>query len=103
MTQKEITGLLESTGLPVAYLAFPENDAPPLPFICYLYGNSDNFSADGIVYHRTDRVMVELYTKTKQPQYERVVEEALSGLFWEKEENYIESEKCFQIVYEMEV
>lgn len=103
MTQKELMALLESTGIPVAYYAFPENEAPPLPFICYLYPSSDNFSADGRVYHKFNRVLIELYTKMKQPEYEDKVENALSSFFWNKEENYIESEQCFQIVYEMEV
>lgn len=103
MTQRELTALLESTGLPVSYFAFPEGTAPAPPFICYRYRNSNNFSADGLVYHKTDHVAVELYTETKQPEYESLVEEALSGIFWKKQENYIESEKRFQIVYEMEV
>lgn len=103
MTQEELMTLLESTGLPVAYYAFPENEAPPLPFICYLYPNSDNFSADGIVYQTFNHVLIELYTKVKQPKYEAKVEAVLSSFFWNKTENYIESEQCFQIVYEMEV
>lgn len=103
MTQKELAALLESTGLPVSYFAFPEDTAPAPPFICYWYQNSNNFSADGLVYYKTDHVAVKLYTATKQPEYESKVEAALSGLFWEKKETYIESEKRFQIVYEMEV
>ena len=35
----------------------------------------------------------------------RSLESALTsaGLFWEREENYIESEHCFEIVYEVTI
>ena len=36
MTTEELGKLLETSGLPVAYNAFPIGDAPALPFICYL-------------------------------------------------------------------
>ena len=49
MTLGEFKELLETTGLPVAYYSFPENEAPSLPFICYISPGTDNFSADGVV------------------------------------------------------
>lgn len=103
MTLKELGTLLESTGLPVIYRAWPEKEAPPLPFICYLVAYSNNFGADGGVYAKVDHIQVELYTKQKEPQTEDKVEKALSSLFWEKTETYLDSEKCYQILYEIEV
>lgn len=103
MMLEEVKTLLESTGLPVAYRSWPEKMAPPLPYICYLVAYSNNFGADGEVYHRIDRVQIELYTKLKDPQSEDKVEKALSSLFWEKTETYIDSEQCYEILYEIEV
>ena len=103
MTLGEFKELLETTGLPVAYYSFPENEAPSLPFICYISPGTDNFSADGVVYAKTNRIQVELYTKYRDFELEEKVEEALSSIYWEKESEYLESERCFQTIYELEV
>lgn len=103
MELKEIDELLKSTGLPVTYYAWPEKAAPPLPYICYLAAYSNNFSADGAVYYPINHMQIELYTRLKEPETEDKVEQALSSLFWEKTETYIDTEKCYQILYEIEV
>ena len=103
MSLEELKKLLESTGLPVAYYAFPEEEAPGLPFICYLVAYSNNFSADGSVYKKINHIQIELYTKHKDIESEEKVEEALSSFYWEKEETYLEEEKCFEVIYELEV
>ena len=100
---KEFKNLLEKSGLPVAYREFPKNDAPELPFICYNETGTNNFPADGIVYHVTNQIDVELYTKIKDLEVEDKVEKALSSFFWNKTETYLDDEMCFQIVYELEV
>lgn len=102
-TLEKMKNILETTGLPVAYYAFPEGEAPPLPFICYLVSGSNNFIADGAVYHKIDRLQVELYTEVKDPAAEEAVEGVLASFVWEKTETYIDSEKCYQIMYEIEV
>lgn len=103
MTLKKLEELLSETGLPVTYYAWPESQAPPLPYICYLVVGSDNFMADNKVYHRIDDVRIELYTRFKNEETEKMVEEALAEIPWQKTEDYISDEKCFQITYEVEV
>ena len=49
MTQEGLYQLLESTGLPVVYRAWPIDGAPELPYICYLAAYSNNISADCVV------------------------------------------------------
>ncbi len=98
-----IKELLETTGLPVAYRAFRENEAPPLPYICFLNSASDNFFADGQVYKEIKKLQVELYTRHKDEALEDKVKEALSSFSWQRTETYIEPEKCYQIIFEMEV
>lgn len=103
MTLTELKDVLEGTGLPVAYLAFPENCDQNLPFICYLSTGTNNIFADGSVFYSAENVRVELYTRFKDPDTEKLVETALCGFHWKKTETYIESEFCFMILYEIEV
>lgn len=95
--------ILEKTGLPVVYRAWPEDAAPPMPYVCYYVPETNNFAADGIAYYPVNRVQVELYTELKEPKTEEVLEKALNVFCWEKTEAYIDSEKCYQITYEIEV
>lgn len=89
----------------VTYRAFPENEAPELPFICYLSGSSDNFSADNISYFKKTSVDIELYSKKKDIASEEAIESKLDeiGLPYEKDETYIASEQCYEVIYSVEV
>lgn len=108
-TTEQIATLIESIGLPCAYYQFPDDDkdnpAPPPPFICFYYPNSDNFNADNRVYARADALIVELYTDEKDFDREAAVEAMLNGaeLPWEKSETYIESERMYMTTYTTEV
>lgn len=88
-----------SGGLP----AFPVGNAPPLPFICYLFSSTNNFNADDVVYQVINRISIELYTENKDLEAENVVEAALKDLCWEKSEEYLDDEQCYEIIYEIEV
>ena len=103
MTLSDLNTLLETTGLPVTYRAWSINMAPELPYICYLVSYSNNFGADNIVYHKINHIQIELYTKRKNLEAEGKVEQALSSFYWEKTETYIDTEQCYQILYEIEV
>lgn len=103
MKLENLKTLLESTGLPVAYRAFPVGQAPDLPFICYLVEYSNNFDADNRVYHPINHISIELYTEFKNPDTEALVETALKDICWEKTEDYLDDERCYEISYEIEV
>lgn len=103
MTLEELKASLEATGLPVVYGAFPESDAPALPVICYLETDSNNFYADGVVYYSQNSIQVELYLKYRSFLVERKVEKALKAFAWEKSVDYLSSERCYEIIYEIEV
>lgn len=101
MTLEQLHELLKSTGFPVAYGYFSEKQQ--FPYILYRVTYSNNFGADNRVYQKNSHIQVELYTKLKDQHAEGKTEQALSSLFWEKSEEYIDSEKCYQILYEIEV
>ena len=103
MALEDMKTLLETTGYPVVYYAWPEKKAPALPYICFLTAYSNNFGADDRVYYPVAHYQIELYTRCKDPEAEGKVEQALSSYFWEKTETYLDTERCFQILYEVEV
>lgn len=101
MTLEEFTRLVQSTGIPSAYDYFAEGESPNPPFICYLFPGSDNFAADGMVYFELNQVRIELYTDAKNLEAEKKVEMALkdAGIFYNKSEVWIESEKLYEVLY----
>ena len=100
----ELISILSEIGIPYAYDHFAEGESPEPPFICYLIPASDNFSADGGVYYKVSGVNVELYTDTKDLSVEGKVESVLDahGIFYEKSEVWIESEKLYEVLYTFE-
>lgn len=105
MTYKGIAAMIESIGLPYAYYQFPEGTGQEPPFVVFFYSNTDDLYADESNYQRIVTLNIELYTREKDFEKEATVEGILqnSGLSYYKEENYIDSEKMYQIAYEMEV
>ncbi len=105
MTLSELNTLLGVTGLPVAYDHFEEGESPEPPFICFLCPSSDNFSADGRVYFKATEVHVELYTDAKDPATEASLEAVLDnrGIFYDKTETWIESERLYEVLYIFEM
>lgn len=103
MTLEEVAALLKTTGYPVAFQEWPEGAVPPMPYLVYLSPYTNNFAADGTAYFIVNHVQIELYTKLKDPVAEGKVEQALSSLYWEKNTEYLDTEKCYQTIYEIEV
>lgn len=99
----ELYNGLKSLGYPVAYSHFAEGNVPDPPYIVYSYQGSDNFGADGIVYYPIEDVDIELYSEKKDPEAEKKIEQFLTtnGIFYEKQEYYIESEKMIQVIFEI--
>ncbi|MBR3991073.1 MAG: hypothetical protein IKI91_02960 [Clostridia bacterium] len=99
----DLIRLMEETGLPFAYDHFAEGEAVDPPFITFLLPSSDNFSADGTAYLKIDVVHIELYTDEKNPATERMVETVLDrhGIFYDKSEVWIESEKLYEVLYSL--
>ena len=101
----DLVKLLEETGIPFAYDHFAEGESPDPPFICYLLPQSDNFSADGKVYLKVSNVNIELYTDSKDLAVEQKLEAVLDiqGIFYDKTEVWIESEKLYEVLYSFEL
>lgn len=104
---EELLQILSETQIPFAYHHFAEGESPEPPFICYLLPGSNNFSADGKVYYKINEVLIELYTDLKDLAVEQQLEDVLDehGIYYNKSETWIESEKLYEVLYtfEMEV
>ena len=105
MSHKEVMKMVEEIGIPFAYDHFVEGEAPEPPFLVFLYPKADNFAADGIAYFKINQLDIELYTDLKNPELEEIIEAVLLkyGIFYGKTETWIESEKLYEVLYEMEV
>lgn len=106
MTLNDIYTILKATGYPVAYSHFtesPNNPLPKPPYICYLSAYSSNFKADNKVYTKIDNLQIELYTTKKDLAAEKKLENLLdeNDIIYETTEEWIESEKLFQKIYEV--
>ena len=100
-----ITEIMEAVRLPFAYDHFAEGEAPEPPFICFMLPGSDNFAADGRVFFKATMVHIELYTDLKDPELEQRIEAVLDGrgIFYDKTEVWIESERLYEVLYSFEM
>ncbi len=101
----ELVAMISEMGIPFAYDHFAEGESPEPPFLCYLLPGSDNFAADGRVYHRISQVHIELYTDSKDPAVEEKVTAVLDshGIFYDQTETWIESEKLYEVLFSFEI
>lgn len=102
---EELVLMLQEIGLPFAYDHFAEGESPKPPFICYLLPSSNNFAADGKVYFHINEVRIELYTDKKDLSVENRVTAVLDGhgIFYNRSEVWIASEKLYEVIFQMEV
>ena len=105
MTHEQVLKMAEEMGLPCAYGHFAEGQSPEPPFLVFLYPESRNFAADGSAYFKKRKLHLELYTDYKSVELEERVEAVLEshGIFYARSEVWIESERLYEVLYEMEV
>ena len=105
MTYEEINEMMMEMNLPYAYHHFAEGESPDPPFLLFLSPRENTFGADNLMYHSFKQLDIELYTDRKSPETEQIIEDVLTEhqLFYEKSEIWIESERLYQVLYEVEV
>ena len=105
MTHEQVLKMVEEMELPCAYGHFAEGQSPEPPFLVFLYPESQNFAADGIAYFKKRKLHIELYTDYKSVELEERIETVLEshGFFYARSEVWIESERLYEVLYEMEV
>lgn len=105
MTFQDISQMIASIGYPYNYYQFEENSAPALPYVLFYYPQRDDVIADNKNYALKTALNVELCTEEKDFEAEADVEAVLINheIPFTKTETYIDSEKMYLILYEMEV
>lgn len=106
MKLSELKTVLDGSGIPFAYYSWPVGKAPALPWGVYLETYGRSFGADNVAYSTARHMQIELYSAGKDPALEKQLEDALTAasIFYEKtDETYLEDEKCFEAIYELEV
>lgn len=105
MTHGDVLKMVKEMGLPYAYDHFVEGEAVKPPFLVFLYPKAANFAADGVAFFKINQLDIEIYTDLKRPDLEERVEAVLlkHGIFYGKSEVWIETEKLYEVLYEMEV
>ena len=105
MNYEEIHDMVAEMDFPFAYHHFVEGESPDPPFVIFLSPGENTFSADNLMYHSFTQLDIELYTDRKAPWAEKQVEDVLKRhhLYYTKTETYIDSEKLYEVLYEMEV
>lgn len=103
MTQGELFQSLKEIGYPVAYAKFESDPTPP--YLVYLFSYSNDLIADNINYLEISNFQIELYTTKKDLAAEKRVQDKLKelGLPYSKTETYLDSEKLFQVIYEIQI
>lgn len=108
MTPEQIEQMLEEMGVPYRFHHFTQKEMREisLPIIVWTSPGTDNFFADGQTYHKIKQLDIELYTDQKDWSLEETLEGILDkhGIAWEQTASqWIESEKMWESLYEMEV
>ena len=105
MTKAGIKTMLASLKIPFEYYQFPDGTAQKTPFICFYYPSSDDFIADDKNYATIRRLIIELYTDTKDFTTEAQIETLLknNNLVYVYESTYLDDERMYMTIYTTEV
>ena len=108
MKTEEIEQMLTELGVPFRYHHFTQKEMEdiPLPIVVWIVPETDNFYADGQAYYKTKELDIELYTDNKDWELEKKLEGILDkyGIPWKQTASeWIQSEKMWESLYEMEV
>lgn len=100
MKETDIYTILSSLNIPVAYDHFKNDNTIP-PFVLYRNDDTDTFKADDKVLKKFNNYIVDLVTEKKDVDLEEQLETIFNDNYipFDKFEDYIESEKIYQIRY----
>lgn len=100
-----LTGISGFSADKVTYHAFPEGEAPALPYICYQETDAEVIAADDENYIVKTSYDIELYEDRRDPTIEGLIETALNNanIIWHRYPEYIDGELMWQVIYEVTI
>lgn len=105
MTTQQVATMIAEIGIPNAYYQFPEGTEQATPFACFFYSESNDMFADNKNYQKVEHLILEIYMDNKDFTLEATVESVLASydMVWSREEEWIESERMIEVIYEMDI
>lgn len=105
MNKEQIEQMLDQTGLEYWYRNTGSQEVSKLPYLLWHIPKSRNIRADGVVYHKTYRLNIELCTGEKDFNSEQMLEDVfdLYNLTYDKTETFLDDKAMYKILYEMEI
>ena len=103
MNQLQFVQLLNTLDIPSVY--DHADVGQTLPFIAIHITQPENFAADNAVYCEKWNVRLDLYTVFKDLASENKIKKLLNdnGIFWERTETYLDTEKCWEVEFEFDI
>lgn len=103
MNQVQMIALLDTLSIDSFYDHAPVGTV--LPFLTIHTDQPDNFVADNLVYCEKWNFRIDLYSVTKDLTHEAEIKALLNdnGIAWNKTEQFIDSEQCWEVEFEFEV
>lgn len=92
--------LLES-GIPGTKVAYPEGNAPPLPWFVYLKRRGGDLFADNVNHAKLQRYRVELLQASNDPDVQARLEAAIAKIGpYTSYETWVPTERCVMTTYD---
>ena len=99
-----LKAMLEESGIPFRYREW-KKQPESFPFGAYLFVDRANLISDGNVYFSVDLFQVEIYSEEKDINAEHSIEDVFDkhDIIYNKYESYIDSEKLYEVMYEIQI
>ncbi len=104
MTYQDVALLVDSFGVPNCYYEFNDTEVAP-PFVAYYFTEDNDLTADNQNYCKIRRLVIELYTETKDFALEETIENTLNenDLVFTRYESPLDSERMYMVVFNTSV
>lgn len=104
MNQVQMIALLNTIEDVTVYYGYT-SPATQLPHIVVSVAQGSNFGADNCVYVQGWDFTVDLYTKNKDAETEKIVKDLLNGagVYWSRTETFYEDEQCWEVEFTFSV
>lgn len=103
MKLSEFKEILEVLDLPITYHHWKKGQVPRLPYLVYYRSQSAGLKADDQNYYKANLVVLELYSNEKDLKTEEEIESLLDEYHipYDAYEQWIDSEKMYEVLYEI--
>ena len=89
------------SGIPGTRMAYPEGEAPPLPWFVYMRRKGGEVIADDRNWSKMYRFRAELYMREYDPELVERFEDAIGSIGpYKADETWVPTERCLMVSYD---